>query len=212
MKNHLKQIEDMSTLKVLLMLFCFSLSVQTYAAKEKEEIPKEDKWKKTLNDEFKKFILDIRDKYCKVKYDETTRAEYEDAYKAFQNLGYIVTKEETPGAEHLRNETTAYRPVLMRGKNNNTGKGHAWVCEGYLNKKYQAVISMIDAGGDGNPYFDYPLNVNPVNDEMYGEFFYMNFGWLEGKNNGWYRSNAYNPHDPDKSYVNDQKILLVRKP
>jgi hypothetical protein len=71
---------------------------------------------------------------------------------------------------------------------------------------------MIDAGGDGNPYFDYPLNVNPVNDEMYGEFFYMNFGWLEGKNNGWYRSNAYNPHDPDKSYVNDQKILLVRKP
>lgn len=37
----------MSTLKVLLMLFCFSLSVQTYAAKEKEEIPKEDKWGKT---------------------------------------------------------------------------------------------------------------------------------------------------------------------
>ena len=36
----------MSTLKVLLMLFCFSLSVQTYAAKE-EEIPKEDKWEKT---------------------------------------------------------------------------------------------------------------------------------------------------------------------
>ena len=29
------------------MLFCFSLSVQTYAAKEKEEIPKEDKWGKT---------------------------------------------------------------------------------------------------------------------------------------------------------------------
>jgi len=39
----------MSTLKILLMLFCFSLSVQTYAAKEKEEIPKEDKWE-TTND------------------------------------------------------------------------------------------------------------------------------------------------------------------
>lgn len=37
----------MSTLKILLMLFCFSLSVQTYAAKEKEEIPKEDKWEET---------------------------------------------------------------------------------------------------------------------------------------------------------------------
>lgn len=48
-ENHLKQIEDMSTLKILLMLFCFSLSVQTYAAKEKEEIPKEDKWE-TTND------------------------------------------------------------------------------------------------------------------------------------------------------------------
>ena len=36
----------MSTFKLLLMFFCFSLSVQMYAAKE-EEIPKEDKWGKT---------------------------------------------------------------------------------------------------------------------------------------------------------------------
>ena len=37
----------MSTFKLLLMFFCFSLSVQMYAAKEEEEIPKEDKWGKT---------------------------------------------------------------------------------------------------------------------------------------------------------------------
>lgn len=165
-----------------------------------------------LNDAFKTFILDIRNEYCKVIYDDTTKAEYEDAYDAFEDLGYIVTKEESPGAEDLRNETTAYRPVLMRGKNNDTGKGHAWICEGYLNKKYQAVISMIDAGGDGNPYFDYPISVNPVNDEMYGEFFYMNFGRQNGTNNGWYRSNAYIPQNPQKSYLSNQKILLVRKP
>ena len=165
-----------------------------------------------LNDAFKTFILDIRDKYCNVKYDETTKAEYEDAYDAFIDLGYIVTPKETSGSEHLRSETTAYRPVLMRGKNNNTGKGHAWICEGYLNKKYQAVISMIDAMGDGDPYFDYPISVNPVSDEMYGEFFYMNFGWANGSNNGWYRYNAYNPNNPNKSYPNNQKLLLVRKP
>ena len=59
---------------------------------------------------------------------------------------------------------------------------------------------MIDAFGDGDPYLDYPISVNPVNDNMYGEFFYMNFGW-GGINDGWYRSNAYNPHDPDYSYT-----------
>ena len=36
----------MSTLKLLLMFFCFSLSVQIQA-EEKEEIPKDNKWEKT---------------------------------------------------------------------------------------------------------------------------------------------------------------------
>ncbi|MBQ2855861.1 MAG: DUF3244 domain-containing protein [Bacteroidaceae bacterium] len=36
----------MSTLKLLLMFFCFSLSIQIQA-EEKEEIPKDNKWEKT---------------------------------------------------------------------------------------------------------------------------------------------------------------------
>ncbi len=163
-----------------------------------------------LNTGFDYFIRDIRNK-CNVIYDtDGTSATYNGAYNAFSSLNYHPTKVEAPGAEHLRNEITANRPVYMQGENTSTGKGHAWVCEGYLNKKYQAVISMIDAFGDGDPYFDYPISVNPVNDEMYGEFFYMNFGW-GGTNDGWYRSNAYNPHAPNNSYTYNQKIILVRK-
>ena len=45
--NNLKQIKEMSTLKVLFMFFCLSLSTQVYAVEEKEEISKEDKWGKT---------------------------------------------------------------------------------------------------------------------------------------------------------------------
>lgn len=37
----------MSKLKLLLMLFCFSLSVQTHVTKDKDEIPQNDKWGKT---------------------------------------------------------------------------------------------------------------------------------------------------------------------
>lgn len=52
----------MSTLKVLLMFFCLSLSVQTYAAKEKEEIPKEDKWEKTIEQVLKNV-------YCRISFE-----------------------------------------------------------------------------------------------------------------------------------------------
>ena len=164
-----------------------------------------------LNASFDSFIRDVR-RFCTVTYnDDSTSSTYDYAYDAFRSLGYTVTKQTSPGAEYLRNEITASRPVFMRGENTSTDKGHAWICEGYLNKKYQAVISMIDARGDGTPYFDYPLSVNPVNDDQYGEFFYMNFGW-GGQNDGWYRSNAYNPHAPNYSFTYNQKLLLVRKP
>lgn len=163
-----------------------------------------------LNTGFDHFIRDIRN-VCSVIYEDGgTSATYNDAYNAFRTLGYQPVKQEVPGAEYLRSEITANRPVYMRGENTSTGKGHAWISEGYLNKKYQAVISMIDARGDGTPYFDYPLSVNPINDDQYGEFFYMNFGW-GGDNDGWYRSNAYNPNAPNKAYTYNQKLIFVRK-
>lgn len=163
------------------------------------------------NTAFNTFIKDVRHK-CNIMDDHNdSDANYNEAYNGFKKLGYNVTKQEPSGAEYLRNEIIAYRPIAMFGWNDNRDVGHTWICEGYLNKKYQAVISMIDAGGDGNPYFDYPISVNPINDEMYGEFFYMNFG-ANGTNDGWYRANAYVPQDIEHSYISDQKLLLVRKP
>lgn len=95
----------------------------------------------------------------------------------------------------LRNEITAGRPAYIRGENSK-GEGHAWVCEGYKNVKYDGVISMVidpkwsEPDEPGSPYFDYAVNVYPpssMDQNQYGEFYYMNLGW-NGDNNGWYSS------------------------
>jgi hypothetical protein len=60
-------------------------------------------------------------------------ANYNEAYNGFKKLGYNVTKQEPSGAEYLRNEIIAYRPIAMFGWNDNRDVGHTWICEGYLN-------------------------------------------------------------------------------
>lgn len=169
-----------------------------------------------LNSAFKYFILDIRS-LCKVKYEGSkgTGSTYEKAYDAFKSLGYVAQKGGMPDFIKLRNEINSERPVYIRGENAKTGAGHAWVCEGYLNREYQGVVSFV-----GNPFYmepeanfpynDYPVYLKPPSVESYGEFYYMNMGW-EGENDGWYRSNTYFASNPDSCYLTDQKIIIVKR-
>lgn len=172
-----------------------------------------------LNDAFKYFITDVRN-LCNVKYETgATGSNYEKACKAFQSLGYNVTKAGFPDFIKLRNEMKTKSPVYIQGENSQTGKGHAWVCEGYQNVRYEGVISMIIGNGfgepseEGSPYFDYVFSAYPpssMDQSLYGEFYYMNMGW-GGTNDGWYRANSYKPSEPEKSYLKDQKMITIKK-
>lgn len=165
-----------------------------------------------LNDSFKTFILDIR-KLCNVKYkSDGTSSTIEDVPSAFKSLGYDAKINGAPDFIKLREEITSNRPVYIRGENNKE-QGHAWVCEGYLNRKYKAVITYIEnAPHIDTPYSDYDLNINSPSshDGMDGEFYYMNFGW-NGANNGWYRANSYNPSDENDCFPNKQNTIIVKK-
>ncbi|MDE5678145.1 C10 family peptidase [Phocaeicola sp.] len=174
----------------------------------------------TLTDGFKYFITDIRSLCGITSESDKSSATYDDAYNAFQSLGYNATKAGLPDFIKLRNELKAQRPVYIRGHNPQTDKGHAWVCEGYKNIKYEGVISMIidskygEPSVPGSPYFDYVFSAYPsssLDQDLYGEFFYMNMGRYAGDNNGWYRANSYNPNRPDISYLEDQKIITVKR-
>ena len=178
-----------------------------------------DEMTSIYSDAFEYFILDIRD-LCNVEFNsDGTSATYDDAYNAFKELGYSASKDGTPTSEKLRSEITNGNPVYIRGENSDTGKGHAWVCEGYKNVAYQGVISMLASDKyslvsvTSTTYSDYPVTVYPPStlaNGNYGEYFYMNMGW-GGENNGWYRSNTYNASDSEHSYTTDQKIITVEK-
>lgn len=141
------------------------------------------------------------------------------AYKAFKSLGYNVAKAGLPDFIKLRNEMKTKNPVYIQGENSQTGKGHAWVCEGYKNIRYEGVISMIIAPRFGEPsaegslYFDYVFSAYPMSSldqNLYGEFYYMNMGW-GSTNDGWYRANSYNPSQPENSYLKDQKMITIKR-
>ena len=137
---------------------------------------------------------------------------------AFNSFGYTAVDAGLPDFIKLRNEITAGRPAYIRGERKNK-EGHAWVCEGYKNVKYEGVVSMVIdpkwgfPDEPGSPYYDYRVNVYPpssMDQNQYGEFYYMNLGW-GGANNGWYRANTYYAPKPDSLFMYDQKLITVKK-
>ena len=166
-----------------------------------------------LNDAFEYFIKDIR-QLCKVTYNSGgTASDYNKAYDAFTALGYQASKDGVPDDTKLKNAISLRNPIFIVG--DNTSVGHAWVCEGSQSMIYSGSISMVIDSPyglpdiPGSPYFSY--NVNLDWPSMYtGYYFYMNMGW-GGINNGWYRANCYNGSDLDSNYLNNQKIITVKK-
>ena len=76
------------------------------------------------------------------------------------------------------------RPVYMRGKDKNTGEGHAWVADGYYYiSEFHTYYSADDLSVAGN-----------YTKVTY--YLHMNWGWDGGeknKNNGYYLSSVFNP-------------------
>jgi hypothetical protein len=159
---------------------CFPIAIAQIAYFHK--FPSKYNWNEiypnpVLNNSFINFILDIRN-YCNVEYNkDATSTSKEDALKALCHLGYNVQKMGIPDNEKLRNEIKAYSPCILCGENEHSK--HAWVCEGYVHKQYQAVISMIADKRSAIPnenslYSDYELFINSpseANDTSDREYF-----------------------------------------
>lgn len=170
-----------------------------------------------LNDAFEYFIKDIR-QLCKVTYNsEGTASDYNKACDAFKNLGYTANIiDGTPNDNTLKNEIQSKNPVYIRGVNDSR-EGHAWVCEGHHSMNYSGSVSMVIKFPYGipdtpdTPYFSYDVNLDLPSTMYAGNYFYMNMGW-RGLNDGWYRASSYNPNtDSNNNYLNNQKIITVKK-
>lgn len=173
-----------------------------------------------LNNDFKFFIKDIRS-LCNVTDEKDgASASLDDAKKALQNLGYTVSKTDNDIQSTLRTQIHLGNPVFMSGRNSD-GDGHAWVCDGYMDKKYDAITTYLPNKSD--PRFKreptspqgfaaYELSIYPISSldgGQYGEFFHMNFGW-GGYCDGWCRANAH-VWSIDKPYTRNQKVLTIKK-
>lgn len=158
------------------------------------------------------FLDDVREK-CDVYYEDGgTGAGLNDAKHAFETYGYVATDVGVPGASKLRTQIYHFgRPAYLCGTDPRTNIGHAWVCEGYMDRRFEGVLSVYPSRSynPGGGYMDYNVMLNHPSDEQTGEFFYMNMGWGPSRN-GWYRANSYDPCR-EKNYTSGQHMLTIQR-
>lgn len=145
--------------------------------------------------------------------NQDSEATIDDAQNAFNSFQYSVSKKNHNNGD-VENELRLKRhPVYMRGSDKNSGKGHAWVCDGV--RTYKSEVSYFiecREGGPGNYYYrsiDGPSPESPATIEYTGGTdFHMNWGWGgTGSGNGWFRTNDVSVGDYDLSIA--RKNLYV---
>lgn len=85
------------------------------------------------------------------------------------------------------------RPIYMRGEDKNSKTGHAWVCDGSDKSDYETLyfIEYLQGGSYSSP--GYPSSDIPGICGYGTYYFHMNWGWLNGSYNGWYKYDNANP-------------------
>ncbi|MBS7256324.1 C10 family peptidase [Flavobacterium branchiicola] len=86
-------------------------------------------------------------------------------------FGYTSAQTAKYDYQVVKANLDAGRPVLLSGFNKNDLSGHQWVCDGYSALQY----TFDDCTGASALYFN------------------MNWGWPEGRNNGYFAFNNFNP-------------------
>lgn len=170
------------------------------------------------NGDFNYFIKDIRD-LCQVSYNtDGTASTFDKAKAAFDTLRYNTSIIDYTKLQ-LKNSIRDGNPVFLKGVNS-YGQGHAWVCDGYENKSYEASVSFIPSPNDprfrfemtpGSIFVDYDThayNSSWLTPGYYGEFFHMNLGWNNNKTT-WYREIVKFPGNTNGSFINNRQALKV---
>lgn len=129
------------------------------------------------------FIASIANAVNAEPNGDQTSSNFVDAYNFFvanysgYNVVPMMYTEEIMKSMIIKNN-----PIFIRGENNTSKIGHAWVIDGY--RKYEEFEHNLNSG-----------EIYKVDSLHKNEYFHCNFGW-SGKCDGYYYSKVFNVSDP----------------
>ncbi len=160
---------------------------------------------------------DISD-YCKAEFKEgKTSVETSMVPVAFQKLGFANAKLSNVSLSLMSSMIKSRNPFYMRGDNNDVG--HAWVCDGYQERRFPGIISVVairkpivELGYDSETgYLDISFNYYSKEESaILPDYFHMNMGNGENGGDGWYH--YFDNRIPRIEYANNQRIVPVTLP
>lgn len=186
-----------------------------------EAIPAAPDESYAYNRDFAYFFKDIRN-ICNPSYEKITTVTTENAENALSELGYSVVKIGSINIAILNQQMHNSKPMLMFG-NINGRDGHSWICDGYMDRRYDASISFVPAANDprfkldkipGSIFAEFDLTAySPswLDQNQYGDYFHMNMGWKDGYNTGWYKNGIFGKDSKNEVYNSDLDSWIINK-
>lgn len=124
---------------------------------------------------------------------EASTASTSAACNAFKQYGYSQANIINHAQARTVIELSKKRPVFMRGTNNGTKDGHAWVCDGFeRNDTYKTFDIMILDRFSSDPIPPYERLYYGRTNSTYSTYFHMNWGW-GGNKDGYFYEESVNP-------------------
>lgn len=159
---------------------------------------------------------DISD-YCKADFKEgRTSVSPGNDVVGIQKLGYLNASYNTVSLSLMSSMIKSKNPFYMRGEGSD---GHAWVCDGYQERRFPGVISvvavkspMIDLGYDEETgYFDISFNYYSKEESaILPDYFHMNMGNGKNGGDGWYH--YFDGKITGIKYPNNQRFVPMIRP
>lgn len=152
--------------------------------------------------------------------DADNGATINEALTVLQTFGYLTAGIHNFSKNDIYNSLDDNRPVYMRGEDQDTEFGHAWVVDGYYDYKYGVEtytyggVNLIPPSPNPQVPAGYVLTESTV---VHTQMLHMNWGWA-GVCNGWFNLGEYDTsngvdYDNNTNYANgdygyDVKIIL----
>lgn len=161
-------------------------------------------------------MKDISD-FCDAEFyaGKTSVAKGKDV-KAFQQMGFQDVNECSVSFQTMVNRISTNNPIFMRG--HGSEGGHSWVCDGYQERRFPGVISVVANSmvpkfemDTETGYYDINFYYNSTSQSAsLPDYFHMNMGNGEDGGDGWYH--YFNNSMNIPKYPNDQNIIPVTVP
>ena len=142
-----------------------------------------------------------------------SKATLPNTVTGFRSFGYHVTQN-SHNLTQVRDEISRNeRPVFMAGTDRlDATRGHTWVCDGVRWPIVNTVYYFVEYQDHNFRFctrgFTSAASPARISSPFAFSFFHMNWGWREGRHNGWFVEN--NVAVPGANYMNGRQNLFVR--